>query len=97
MCMLYELPSYTTTYDIFISSQSLLEIGKVMAKMRQYTYLEMTKVVKRNGYKYARCTGDHCIYKREDGSGTIVLAKKKHINPCIARRLIKEHNLIVDL
>lgn len=72
-------------------------LGKAMAKMRQYTYLEMTKIVKRNGYEYARCTGDHCIYKREDGSGTIVLAKKKHINPCIARRLIKEHNLIVDL
>lgn len=68
-----------------------------MAKMRQYTYLEMTKIVKRNGYKYSRCTGDHCIYKREDGSGTIVLTKKKHINPCIARRIIKEHNLIVDL
>lgn len=48
-----------------------------MAKMRQYTYLEMTKIVKRNGYEYARCTGDHCIYKREDGSGTIVLAKKE--------------------
>lgn len=68
-----------------------------MAKMRQYTYLEMTKIVKRNGYGCARCTGDHFIYKREDGNGTIVLAKKKHINPCIARRLIKEHNLIVDL
>jgi predicted RNA binding protein YcfA (HicA-like mRNA interferase family) len=72
-------------------------LGKAMAKMRQYTYLEMTKIVKRNGYEYARCTGDHCIYKRKDGNGTIVLTKKKHINPCIARRLIKEHNLIVDL
>ena len=68
-----------------------------MAKMRQYTYLEMTKIVKRSGYEYVRCTGDHCIYKHEDGNGTIVLAKKKHINPCIARRLIKENNLIVDL
>lgn len=68
-----------------------------MAKMRQYTYLEMTKIVKSNGYKYMRCTGDHYIYKRKDGGGTIVLAKKKHINPCIARRLIKENNLIVDL
>lgn len=68
-----------------------------MAKMRQYTYLEMNKIVKSNGYEYVRCTGDHYIYKRKDGGGTIVLAKKKHINPCIARRLIKEHNLIVDL
>ena len=68
-----------------------------MAKMRQYTYLEMTKIVKRNGYEYVRCTGDHCIYKREGGGGTIVLTKKKNVNPCIARRLIKEHDLIVDL
>lgn len=48
-----------------------------MAKMRQYTYLEMTKIVKRNGYEYVRCTGDHCIYKHEDGNGTIVLAEKE--------------------
>lgn len=48
-----------------------------MSKMRQYTYIEMTKIVKRNGYEYVRCTGDHCIYKRGDGNGTIVLAKKE--------------------
>lgn len=63
--------------------------------MRQYTYVEMTKIIKRNGYTYVRSTGDHFVYKR-DGKDTIVLVKKKHINPCIARRLIKENNLIID-
>lgn len=66
-----------------------------MAKMRQYTFREMEAIVLANGYVYIRCTGSHCTYKKEGTANTIVLARKKQINPCIARRLIKENNLVV--
>lgn len=66
-----------------------------MAKMQQYTFRQMESIVIANGYVYVRCTGSHCTYKKEGETNTIVLAKKKHINPCIARRLIKENNLII--
>lgn len=64
-------------------------------KMRKYTFREMDAIVRYNGYVYIRCNGDHCIYKKEGAANTIVLARKKHINPCIARRIIKENNLII--
>ena len=66
-----------------------------MAKMRQYTFREMEAIVLDNGYVYVRCTGSHHTYKKEGVANTIVLAKKKQVNPCIARRLIKENNLII--
>ena len=68
-----------------------------MAKMRQYTFKEMEAIVLANGYVYIRCTGSHCTYKKEGVRNTIVLAKKKHINPCIARRLIKENHLAITI
>lgn len=64
-------------------------------KMRNYTFRQMVKIVEANGFKYVRCTGDHFIYKKEGEKNTITLAKNKHVNPCIARRLIKECNLKV--
>lgn len=67
-----------------------------MAKMRQYTFHQFVQIIEANGYDYVRCNGDHVIYKRRGAQRTIVLAKKKHINPCIARRLIKENELIVS-
>lgn len=66
-----------------------------MAKMKQFTFREIEKIVIANGYTSVRCTGSHYIYKKEGAAKTIVLAKKKHINACIARRLIKENNLII--
>lgn len=63
--------------------------------MRQFTFREMEKIIISNGYVYIRCTGSHCTYKKEGVANTIVLARKKHINPCIARRLIKENNLTI--
>lgn len=66
-----------------------------MAKMEQYTFRRMEQIVTSNGYIYVRCTGSHCVYKKEGAENTIILAKKKHVNPCIARRLIKENNLII--
>lgn len=65
-------------------------------KMRNYTFRQMVKIIEANGFEYVRCTGDHFIYKKEGERNTITLAKNKHVNPCIARRLIKECNLKVD-
>lgn len=67
-----------------------------MCKMRQYTFRQMVQIVEDNGYHYVRCSGDHVIYKKHGERNAIVLAKKKHVNPCIARRLIKENKLIVS-
>lgn len=67
-----------------------------MAKMRQYTFRQMVQIVEANGYSFIRCNGDHVIYKKHGAQRTIVLAKKKHVNPCIARRLIKENELFVS-
>lgn len=68
-----------------------------MARMQQFTFREMESIVISNGYVYIRCSGDHCVYKKDGEPRTIVLAKKRHINPCIARRLIKENNLTVKV
>ena len=68
-----------------------------MAKMRNYTFREFEAIVLANGYVFIRCSGSHCIYKKEGVANTILLAKHRHINPCIARRLIKENHLIVTI
>jgi predicted RNA binding protein YcfA (HicA-like mRNA interferase family) len=66
-----------------------------MAKMKQYTFREMESIVRRNGYVYVRANGTHCVYKKDGVEKTIVLSKHRDVNACIARRLIKENNLIV--
>lgn len=63
------------------------------AGLVNYTFREMERIVIANGYSYARTNGDHRIYRKQGAEKTIVLARKKHINPCIARRIIKENNL----
>lgn len=68
-----------------------------MAKMRNYTFKQMEAIVLANGYVFVRCTGSHCTYKKEGVAKTIVLSKHRDINPCIARRLIKENNLNVNI
>lgn len=67
-----------------------------MPRMRTWTYKQMVEVVESNGYEYSRCTGDHVIYKKQGARNTITLTKKRQINPCIARRLIKENNLVLS-
>lgn len=67
-----------------------------MARLQQYTFRQMESIVLRNGYVYVRCSGTHCTYKKEGVANTIVLSKHRDVNPCIARRLIKENNLITN-
>lgn len=68
-----------------------------MARMKQYTFREMEAIVFDNGYKCVRNNGtSHRIYKKDGDPNLILLTKKKHVNACIAKRIIKEHNLKID-
>ena len=60
-------------------------------RMRNLSKRDMEKILQANGYKYVGCKGDHFKYKRNNT--TIVITKK--MNQMIAKRLIKDHHLIV--
>ena len=54
---------------------------------------EFISILNRNGYIRIRTTGDHGVFS--NGRRSIVITVKgKEINRMIARRLIKENNLI---
>lgn len=62
--------------------------------MKQYTSREFIRIVERNGFYYSRNKGDHSIYVNDKGEHISV----PHRLACvIARRLIKENNLITDI
>lgn len=62
--------------------------------MRQYTYREFTKIVMANGFFYNRHNGDHAIYLNSKGRHISIPFKLENV---IARRLIKENSLEVDI
>ena len=62
--------------------------------MKQYTQREFIRIVKRNGYKYNRHNGDHAIYVNDRGRHVSI---PKKLECVIARRLIKENNLIISI
>lgn len=59
--------------------------------MKSYTRREFVKLVRQNGFEYVRSSGGHDLYYNKEG---------KHISipqtlvDVIARRLIKENNLV---
>lgn len=57
--------------------------------MKVYTDRAFAKLLKHNGYKKIRTSGDHFIYS--NGENTISV--NKGINRMVAQRLIKENNL----
>ena len=61
--------------------------------MEQYTSREFTKIVQENGFKYDRSKGSHFIYINDKVRHK---KKKKRLECVIARRLIKENNLILN-
>lgn len=64
-------------------------------KYRVYSTREFEKILRKNGYSILRHRGDHTIWAKAEGHvPNITIAKT--VNPMIARRLIKENNLIVD-
>lgn len=62
--------------------------------MKQYTHREFVKIVKANGFHYDRHSGDHAIYLNDKGRHISIPAKLESV---IARRLIKENSLELDL
>ena len=62
--------------------------------MRQYTQREFIKIVVKNGFHYSRHNGDHAIYVNDKGKHISI---PKNLECVIARRLIKENNLITDI
>ena len=62
--------------------------------MRQYTSREFIKIVEFNGFYYSRHNGDHTIYVNNNGRHISI---PKNLECVIARRLIKENNLEVNI
>ena len=62
--------------------------------MKQYTQLEFIRVVEKNGFSYSRHSGDHAIYVNDRGRHVSIPHKLESV---IARRLIKENNLITNI
>ena len=62
--------------------------------MRQYTLREFIKIVEFNGFYYNRHNGDHAVYMNDNGRHISI---PKNLKSVIARRLIKENNLITNI
>ena len=62
--------------------------------MKQYTQLEFIRVVEKNGFYYSRHSGDHAIYVNDKGRHISIPHKLESV---IARRLIKENNLDINI
>ena len=61
--------------------------------MQQYSQRKFIKIVRNNGYSYNRHNGDHAIYVNNVGKHISIPIKLQCV---IARRLIKENNLILN-
>lgn len=62
--------------------------------MKQYTQREFIKICVANGFYYNRHNGDHAIYVNDKGRHISI---PNHLECVIARRLIKENCLEVDI
>lgn len=62
--------------------------------MRQYTSREFIKIVEFNNFHYNRHNGSHAIYVNDKGRHISI---PKNLECAIARRLIKENNLIISI
>lgn len=62
--------------------------------MKQYTLREFIKIVEFNGFYYNRHNGDHAIYVNNKGRHISI---PRNLECVIARRLIKENNLEVNI
>lgn len=62
--------------------------------MKQFTHREFVRVVVANGFYYDRHNGDHAIYLNKRGRHISIPLKLESV---IARRLIKENNLEIDI
>jgi len=58
-----------------------------------YNFREISRILKKNGYKLVRYSGDHSIWEHESGKHITISIKP---NPTIVKRLIKEYHLNVS-
>lgn len=63
--------------------------GKSKTKMKVYNTREAKRILSKNGWNYARSSGDHTIYKKDNK--TIWIAKD--LNRMIWQRLVKENDI----
>ena len=61
--------------------------------MVRYTRREFERILINNGFEFVRQSGGHLIYKRNDEETCVI---PQVIQEPIAKRLIKEHKLILD-
>ena len=62
--------------------------------MKQWSTLDFIKMIEKNGYYYSRNNGSHSIYVNKEGRHISVPLR---MEAPIARRLIKENNLNINL
>ena len=62
--------------------------------MKQWTHTEFCKMAERNGFYYMRHNGSHSIYVNKEGHHMSIPHK---LSCVIARRLIRENNLNINL
>ena len=60
-----------------------------MNRPRKYTFRDMEKILKKNGYSHVRSKGSHKIYS----NGKRTISVNVDLNKVVALRLIKENKL----
>ena len=63
-----------------------------MAKSYNYSFRDMEKILRKNGYQYIRAHGSHMIYS--NGVHTAVVPI--HLKKILAIRIIKQCDLFLD-
>lgn len=63
-----------------------------MSTLKQWSFKEVRRILKDNGYSLISQRGDHLKYKNNDGNVIVITPNP---NKMVIRRLIKENNLIV--
>lgn len=61
-----------------------------MNLMKQYSSKDMQRILRGNGYTLIRITGGHQIWGKNERKIAVTVS---HLNPCVAKRIIKENCL----
>ena len=70
-----------------------MKLPKKMKSKKTVTARELGQLLTGKGFILDRITGDHKIYKKD---GKTVSVNIRNLNRMVARRLIKENNLLDD-
>lgn len=61
---------------------------------KQYTFKELDKMLRQNGYRMVRSKGSHRIYKNDEGNTICIPERRKEVNRVLAARIVKQNNLM---